>query len=245
MSLCFVLLVPTTPLYGSVADQVSAAAAFLALAVSVWALYRTTERAADLELTPGDQVSISHYVEGNASVTLNVDVTNDGARVGSVRRLGLIVRPWGTTDAYLLEPVEFQRINPEGRLVWDTLPGSITVGPNSSMTKTVRFRSSERANDFAITAHGPYHFRLLWWPVGRDKPRVSHPFEVHISTGEADTLRQAREEKRCFTVTKPHSGAAEWAARPLAETEIASLLAGGNPGPRVANPNRKHLWLRH
>ena len=195
-----------------------------ALAVSVATLYLTFLRSPRIQIIAGDHLNIHHFPEGNVGVSLPVIIANNGANLGTVRRVALLVQSHGSSEGYLLEPFFYQRVKESGDFVQDSQPVPIIVGAEEPVTKQILFRSSlDRPSEFQFTKPGTYNILLLGWVSRSEKPDVADSFSVVVSEDETLRLTKLRQEKSGTSVRFPQSRWKQWVARHLTESEVKPL----------------------
>jgi hypothetical protein len=195
-----------------------------ALMVSFLSLYFTAIRPARLEILPGEEVFLSHFSEGNFSISVPVSFINHGARTGVVRRLALLVQPPGEEDPYLLEPLNFQKVDDKGGFHVEAMVAPVAVGGRQSVTKQVIFRSSyERPKEFQVVSPGIYHFRLLTWTTQESGPTSRYPFSAEIPADMALALKQRLQVGDVKWDRVRLEPWRRWAARRLSAREASGL----------------------
>lgn len=205
-------------------NLISIVISMVSFVVSAVALYFAQLRRADIGITAGELLNISHFPEGNCGVTLPVSIANRGARPTTVHRLGLLVQKPGSKEGYLMEPLYYQKIDQAGNFLHDTQPVPIAVAGGRSETRQVLFRSSfERPDEFTFTRPGEYNFTILAWIKESVEPQAGDSFLVDLSEQSASQLDRWRKEKNTMSERVRRFEWKKWEAHKLTEVEVAAL----------------------
>lgn len=205
-------------------DYLALLASLIALVLTLVNIYFTHFRGASLQAVAGEKVGFYYFNEGNLAVVVTVAVVNHGIRSDTLQKLALLVRSPGGADAYLLEPLFYEKLKENGDLLHDSEPAPIPVSGRSTVVKHVLFRASyERPEEFLITAVGTYQLALLAWVRDSIKPVVSQGFTVELSAHDIDKLKDYRSEKKTTLVNVRQSQWRKWYPHYLTEVEFAAL----------------------
>ncbi|MGA9365720.1 MAG: hypothetical protein WBW16_15265 [Bacteroidota bacterium] len=192
----------------------------IAFVVSLLSFYLTVLRSADPEIRAGSPIYLFHDVSMTASVAMPVSVSNAGARLSTVERFALVVKPDTSREGYMFAPYTFQKFNKKGDLQDESMTSPIVIPGGSQTTKQVLFKASQDPNDnFALVSQGRYVLSLLAWFPGRDSPRIVDRFEVDINQLQADNLSRWRDLQVTNTVVVEQSRWKDWQPGPIKDTE--------------------------
>jgi hypothetical protein len=196
----------------------------LALGISSLTLYFARFKRANLSVLAGEYLNLSYFREGNCGITLSVNIANAGARLVTVRRLGLLVQEPGSGAGYLLEPLYYQGLNDSGDFVHESQPVPIPVEGYGSETRQVLFRSSfERPAEFRFRRAGVYRVTVLVWLDPSGPPHTADDFTVALSEAEVAILETRRETGDTNTWRVRQAEWRLWGAHHLAEADVAAL----------------------
>lgn len=199
----------------------------VALIVSGAALYYSQLQGAVVSIVVGEHVNIHHFEEGNSSVSLPISFGNNGATIATVHRVALLVRRPGSNEGYLLEPLNYQKMDENGDFQHDTQAMPIALPGRSATAKQVRFRSSlERPTEFQFIKPGTYDMTVLAWLENSVEPQRKSTFSLVISDEDATTLAERLKKKSPTTVRIGQSQWRKWSAHKLTEVEVAALGKG-------------------
>ncbi|HEY2987224.1 MAG TPA: hypothetical protein VGL11_05835 [Candidatus Binatia bacterium] len=176
-------------------EWIPLALSILALAVSITSFYVTSLRTAYPYIRIGSPFHIYHEaLTGSPSLVMAVSISNSGARLVTIERLGVLVRKQGANDGYLLVPFAFQKINEKGDFQNDSLAGPMTVSGGSELTKQILFTQANGPDtDYSLTVQGRYELTLFSWLSGADSPRAVDKFEFDIDQVSANKLSHWRD----------------------------------------------------
>lgn len=169
-------------------ERLSIVISVLAIGISSLSFYLTVLRPPEPRILARSSIYIFHDVTGRASVAMSVSMSNNGARLAVVERLGLLVRRAGAKEGYLLAPYAFQRINERGEPQDESMAGAVTIPGRSETRKQLLFKASQDDDHFSITSQGEYKFTVLAWLAGRIPPVLADSFEVGLSELDANEL---------------------------------------------------------
>ncbi len=196
----------------------------ISLGVSFVTLYFSHLRRGKNHIVTGEHINISHDLDGRVGITLPVSFANDGARLTTVQRVGLLVQLESDEEGYLLEPVFYQRINEVGDFVQDSQPVPIRIPARQSITKQIFFGSSQHhPGEFQILKPGKYHLRILGWESDADKPRLVDKFAIIVSDQDAASLNERFDQRTLTSVRICQSKWRSWSAHPLTAKEVNLL----------------------
>ena len=209
-------------------DYLTLSLSVLAVVVSLANLYLTQLRRARLELHAGEHLKVNYFVKGNFGAALPVAVTNDGANVGIVLRFGLLMQHADSGEAYLLEPVSYQRLTAEGVLEDESDATPIAVPGRNTAAKNVLFRSSlDRPDEYRLAKAGRYNVTLLAWETESSKPSLHRRFSVEVSPEAIGLLNSYREQKKTSLVWLIQSDWATWGAHRSDAQDATDLVSRG------------------
>ncbi len=169
-------------------ERLSIAISVLAIGISSLSFYLTVLRPPETRIIAGSSIYIFHDVAGRASVAMSLSMSNNGARLAVVERLGLLVRRAGANEGYLLGPYAFQRINERGEPQDESMSGAVTIPGRSETSKQLLFKASQNDDHFSITSPGEYKFTVLAWLAGKVPPILADSFEIGLSELDASEL---------------------------------------------------------
>lgn len=189
--------------------------------LSIYTLYITQWRRACLKIFIGEHLNLGHFIEGNFQITLPITFINDGARLGVIRSVSLLIQGPNIDDGYLLEPYFIQKINDAGHFQHESQPAPITIAGKQTITKQILFRSSPiRPTEFRLLNKGTYVLTLLCWTGDSNNPGAMAATRLNISHETAVKLN-ADFKKTSNTTRVIHD---DWAATPLTSKQIARAL---------------------
>jgi hypothetical protein len=192
----------------------------VAFVVSLLSFYLTVLRSADPEIRAGSPIYLFHDVSMTASVAMPVSVSNAGARLSTVERFALVVKPDTSREGYMFAPYTFQKLNEKGEPEDESMTSPIVIPGGSQTTKQVLFKASQDPNDnFALVAQGRYELTLFAWFPGRDTPRIVDKFEIDINQLQADNLSRWRDLQVTNTVVAEQLRWKDWQAGPIHNAE--------------------------
>lgn len=200
----------------------------LALLVSIVTLYLSLLRPAKIRIVAGESIHLFYFEEGNFGITLPVSFVNQGARIGTVSRVALLIQKHGNNEGYLLEPYAYQRLDANQRFQHESIAAPISIPSKSDISKQILFKSAiARPDEYQINA-GKYNLTLFGWTEGSIKPNITDTFSLEVSNPNAQRLEKWHDQKLTYTVCVPQSKWRKWAAHHLTEIEVSTLLQDKN-----------------
>jgi hypothetical protein len=195
----------------------------LALIVSGLTLYLSHLRPARIRIVAGESVHLHYFEEGNFGITLPVSFVNQGARIGTVSRVALLIQKNGSDEGYLLEPHAYQRLDSNQNFLHESTASPISVPSKSNILKQVLFKSSvDRPDDFKIVS-GKFDLFLFGWTEGSIRPSAMDEFSIEVSEPVVHQLDEWHKKKITYTIGVLQSKWRKWSAHRLTEIEINTL----------------------
>ena len=207
-------------------DLITIAISVLALTASLFTLYWSQLRSAEIEATTGEWVNTGYDdIYKNFWLVLPVTFTNQGARSATVRKIALLIQTPDEKKSYLLEPVYFQKLKEGGGFVNESIPIPVAVPARESVDKLVKFASSYKTpSEFEILeTTGSYPAWLLMWTTTSGKPDLRERLRFELSSEELKILKKDRAGES--SVARLYeSRYIRWRAQSLKDEEIKKLL---------------------
>ena len=207
-------------------DTITLAAAALALLVSLFSLYWSQLRSADIEVTTGEWVNSGYFdTTNNFWLTLPVTFTNHGARSATVRKIALIIQTPDGRKSYLLESSYFQRLAAGGGFVNESVPVPVAVPPGESVNKLVLFVSSaQNPSEFDIfETTGSYPATLLMWTAALETPDLRESLTFDLRSRELEILKSDRAGES-GVARLYQSNTSRWRSQLLGKEDLQKLL---------------------
>jgi hypothetical protein len=176
-------------------DIITISMSALALIVSLFSVYWSQFRSADIKAVSGEWANTGYFNESKVFwLALPVTFTNYGARTATVRKIALFIQTPDRKKSYLLESGSFQKIGESGDFVAESVPVPIAVPPGESVNKIVQFISSTKnPSEFEIVEiMGSYEAKLLGWTTTSEKPDLQEKLTFELGSDELATLKKDR-----------------------------------------------------
>lgn len=222
---------------GRVGDRLPIAISLAALAVSLVNLYVANFRPAHVRAKVGEYVDLGLLREGNFYASLPVAFANDGSRTAVVTRIALLIRADQEREGYLLETVDYQRLNDDNLFVPESAPGPVVLKGGENVIKQVRFRSPlGQPTPPQLYSQGRHNLALLAWLDDAQDPVVLERLTIILPEAVQANIKKAVDEDAQKAETDPSrvgddervspESRGAWAAGPVGEDAVKKLGGG-------------------
>jgi len=199
-----------------------------ALVFSGISLFITQLQPARIEMFGSDSGFL--YFETNDSLlrlNLHVVFINRGAGQGLVDRVGVILRPPGASEAYLLPAMFFEELDD----VTNTLKAKSAFDPislpgHTAATQWIQFTSSYKApgDILDMLVPGEYRATIVAWTPGETRPGNKVPFTFKLTDSEMKYLEAKRNGQQGPAIKIQNLNFFDLSARKISAQDLDRLL---------------------
>ena len=195
----------------------------LALAISAFTFYFKFLRQAKPIISAAEKIGLWH-AHGEFQMDIPITITNEGARVGYIYQMGLIIENYhNVEERYFLKWELFQKLNlSKGTWEADELASLISVPEKTTINKYVRFRSDNSMKDW-LPGLGKYVVYVLGWSRKGDIPNIYDNFELNTDDQMRNNLRQNMEADKLVTTYYIRNDWGKWTPKRLSSVEFKNL----------------------
>ncbi len=182
------------------AQIVAVVLASLAVLAAAITLYFSFLRPARITVISGECVDLLYTPEGCLRFILPVGCYNSGARVATIVRWGLLISTPSSSRDYLLQAVQYSRLNAQGDFEADSHPVPISLSRLDKVPKVITFSSSTPPGDLPPLRPGPHNMQLLAWIDESKNPMVADEFTLDVEEDVARFLTERRDRNEPLSI---------------------------------------------
>jgi hypothetical protein len=214
-----------TPESGRITKLAPIAISLVALVISSLTFFLTQLQPARIRVHPAEFAYVTSKTD-NLEFHLPLTFVNDGAALGIVQKVALLIQSPGRSDGYLLQAAYFEKLEsgdykPESVVVPIPIEGRRTLG---KQVLFISARDTPRDNPLSVT--GPHRATVLVWASEAIHPTATAPFQFVLSDRDLADLEAQRLGKRTETIELHQEKFRSWNARPVNEQDVRELLSG-------------------
>lgn len=199
----------------------------IALALSLFSLFLSQLQPARIQVHSSEFAYLKTAPDDLLRLNLYLTFTNNGARLGVVRKVAVLLQPPGKSDGYILQAAYFDRLDVKGDITWESVIGPIPVDGHNTVSRQIRFLSArDRPGDYrALLVRGEYRATVLVWTSTDTRPTITIPFSFMLSDRDLEDLGAQRLGKQTEYVELQHKDYQRWNPRAINEQEARHLLS--------------------
>jgi hypothetical protein len=169
----------------------------VAIIVSLFSLYVTTLRPAEITLSIGEAMQVWHNENHELNIDLPIIFQNKGSQSGVVRSLGIIIKDPNSEESIFIKWVGFKKfedvIGGTSSWVYEALRTPISIAPGGEVSKMVNFYSG-RAGEGWLPKPITYDLYLLGWESGGETPRIRQQFDWTFKPEDVAEIKRKYDE---------------------------------------------------